>query len=134
MYFKTIHMKTRDLIEMIKNGSKPIIRFTEIISDIDSADEDMMGRVISVSKPDVWERGTETVEFRIDMSEFLEHNRSVAQIGWRDSNGDPVLTWMDSAYYPKDNIETIITQILDDKILNITMSFLKSLLELNIFK
>ena len=25
----------------------------------------------------------------------------------------------------KDNIETIITQILDDKILNITMSFLK---------
>ncbi len=34
----------------------------------------------------------------------------------------------------KDNIETIITQILDDKILNITMSFLKSLLELNIFK
>lgn len=46
-------MKTRDLIEMIKNGSKPIIRFTERISDIDSADEDMMGRVISVSKPDV---------------------------------------------------------------------------------
>ena len=34
----------------------------------------------------------------------------------------------------KDNIETIITQILDDKILNITMSFLKSLLKLNIFK
>ncbi len=34
----------------------------------------------------------------------------------------------------KDNIETIITQILDDKILNITMSFLKSLLELTIFK
>lgn len=107
-------MKTRDLVKMVKSGSKPIIKFTERISDIESADEGMMGRVISVSSPDVWERGTETVEFRIDMSEFLEHNRSVAQVGWRDSYGDPVLTWMDSDYYPKDNIETICEMLVDN--------------------
>lgn len=100
-------MKTKDLLNLIDNGVRPIIRFTNNILDIESADPNMIGRVIGYREIDVWERGTETVFIDIDLSEFIEQNKSIAKKSWLDDNSIENLTWFESRYYPKNNIEGI---------------------------
>lgn len=106
-------MKTKELVNLLKQGVKPTIKFTDNISDIESADPAMLGRVIGFKDVDIWERGTETVTFVIDMSEFYKHNESVAQLGWKGENGEYDLTWMQTKYYPTDHKESIVEMLKD---------------------
>jgi hypothetical protein len=99
-------MKTKDLINMINNGEKPIIKFTNNIIFFESADPEMMGKVISfdIHNDDY---GNQLVVFKIDMFEFYEYNKNIAIHCWRDSSEEPLTTWMESKYYPKDHIEEV---------------------------
>lgn len=100
-------MKTKELLKMLRQGVKPVIRFTENIIDIDPADPGMLGRVIGHKPVEIYDRGEECIAFIIDFSEFDAHNRSVAQPGWYDEKGGPTLIWQNSKYYPKDHKENI---------------------------
>ena len=100
-------MKSKDLIKMIDNGVKPIVKFNENIYDIESADSGMMGRVIGYHDFDKWDNDTETVFFQIDMSEFVDYNKSVAKPNWNNIKGESCLIWHDTRYYPKNHIENI---------------------------
>ncbi|MFW6226060.1 MAG: hypothetical protein ACOC3V_03805 [bacterium] len=100
-------MKTKELISLIDQGVKPIVKFTDKIYDIESADEGMMGRVIGYHDFDRWDVENTTVFFKIDMSEFVEYNKKVAKPTWKDNSGEACLIWHDTKLYPKNHIEDI---------------------------
>lgn len=107
-------MKTKELIDILKQGVKPVVKFTEGIHEIESADPNMMGRVVGYKDIDIWERGSETVTFIIDFSEFVEYNKNFAERSWRDDNGSPTLTWFESKFYPKDHKEDIVEMLIEN--------------------
>lgn len=62
-------------------------------------DAGMRARVIKVDfKDDVW-------ELLFDFSEFEECNKKFAQADFYDYNGQPVLKWHETPYYPKNKKE-----------------------------
>lgn len=95
-------MKTKDLVELVKQGAQPIIRIKDEQGALEGPDTGMIGRIISVGAEDVWERGESTIPFVVDFLEFTEHNKSYAVANWYDKNGLPSLTWMETDRYEKD--------------------------------
>ena len=106
-------MKTKELIKILKKGVNPIIKFTENIYNIESADEGMMGRVVGFHTFDKWDNSTETVFIKIDMSEFVDYNRSIAKPDWKDNKGYNLI-WHDTVYYPKNHIEEICEMYIEN--------------------
>ncbi|MFW6243371.1 MAG: hypothetical protein ACOC2W_04360 [bacterium] len=107
-------MKTYKIIELLQKGFKPIVKFTHNIYDIESADEGMMGRLISYHSFDSWDDKNMTVNFKIDMSEFVEHNRKIAKAYWKNNNGEACLIWHDTRFYPKNHIEDICEMYIEN--------------------
>lgn len=95
-------MKTKDLVELVKQGAQPIVRITDTNDVIDGPDKGMLGRIISVGAEDIWERGTSTVSFVVNFLEFNETNKSYAVPDWVDKNGNPTLTWMETSGYERE--------------------------------
>lgn len=81
-------MKTRELVELVNQGVKPVIRVIRG-TDLDGPDNGMLGRITSVGIEDIWDRENSTVEFVIDFKEFEEINIPFA--------------WMESRGYEKDS-------------------------------
>lgn len=96
-------MKANELLELIKSGSRPVIKITEKTFDYieDSFDVKMMGRIVGATIE------YDAVRFLVDMNDFDAHNRSVAEYNWFDKDGKATLTWFDTIFYPKDGKEVI---------------------------
>lgn len=94
-------MKTKELVELVNQGVKPVIRVIRGI-DLEGPDNGMLGRITSVGTEDVWDRENTTIEFVIDFKEFEEVNIPFAKKDWYDSNGVACLTWMESRGYEKE--------------------------------
>lgn len=92
-------MKTKDLVELVKSGVNPIIKIDDKHGVLEGPDPGMLGRVILVGAEDIWERGTSTISFTIDFSEFEEYNKSFAIPNWFDEFGNPTLKWMETKNY-----------------------------------
>jgi hypothetical protein len=95
-------MKTKDLVELIKNGANPIVKIHDKGAALEGPDDGMLGRIIGVGVEDVWERGTSIIPFNVDFKEFESHNKSVAICNWYDKSGNPTLIWMETDYYERD--------------------------------
>ena len=108
-------MKTKDLVELVKNGSRPIIKIIDSEGVIEGPDSGMIGRIIGVSDEDVWERGNSIVSFNVNFKEFESHNKTIAKSDWYDENGNPTLTWVESRYYEKESIEYKIYENYTEK-------------------
>jgi hypothetical protein len=107
-------MKTKELVELVREGVKPVIRVKDSLN-IDGPDNGMLGRIISVGVEDNWGDGDSTIEFVIDFKEFEEVNKPLAEKNWYDSNGVPCLTWMESMVYEKDVKSFGIFEMLREK-------------------
>lgn len=107
-------MKTRELVELVNQGVKPVIRVVRG-TDLEGPDNGMLGRITSVGIEDIWDRENSTVEFVIDFKEFEEINIPFAKKDWYDSNGIPCLTWMESRGYEKDSKSHGIFEMLREK-------------------
>lgn len=95
-------MKTKELVELIKQGARPIIRIKDDDGFIEGPDPGMLGRIIGVGEEDKWDRGTSTIPFKINFFEFTEQNKTAAIANWYDSTGQPTLTWMETERYARD--------------------------------
>jgi hypothetical protein len=107
-------MKTKELVELVRQGVKPVIRVKDSLN-IDGPDNGMLGRIISVGVEDVWDRGDSTIEIVIDFEEFEEVNKPLAKKNWYDSNGIPCLTWMESRSYEKEVKSFGIFEMFEEK-------------------
>ncbi|WP_143261059.1 hypothetical protein [Bacillus paralicheniformis] len=101
-------MKTIKLYELVLEGKKPIIKFNDNVYDWieESVDAMMMGKIVGASI-----EYEDSVRFLIDLNPFETYNRSVAHHDWRDEEGNCVLTWFDTPFYPKNGIEAIYLPI-----------------------
>lgn len=94
---------------MVKEGGKePIVKFTEDICDFgdESFDPGMIGKIVGATK-----ESENTYQFRVDLNDYVEHNKSVASNDWIDGNGKPTLTWFETKFYPQDGIEVMYLPI-----------------------
>lgn len=94
-------MKTKDLVKLVESGVKPIIRVIESES-LEGPDDGMLGRIISVGKPDNWGKDGVAIPFIVDFTEFEKINKSLAQKNWFDIYGNPNLSWFETPYYNKE--------------------------------
>ncbi|MCY7900531.1 hypothetical protein [Bacillus inaquosorum] len=101
-------MKMIKLYELVSEGKKPIIKFNDNVYEWieESVDTMMMGKIIGASI-----EYEDSVRFLIDLNPFEAYNRSVARHDWRDDEGNCVLTWFDTSFYPKNGIEAIYLPI-----------------------
>lgn len=92
------------LLVFVKNGKKPIVKFTKDSYDYieESVDPHMMCRIIGAEIEYV-----DSIRCHIDLNGFEEYNKSVASRDWRDENGEPRLTWFETSHYPKDGFTEI---------------------------
>jgi len=97
-------MKTKELIKILDEGCKPIIKFNKNSVDLDGPNSEMLGKIISYYDHEIIERGEETIWIKVDLSDYVEYNKRIANINFYDDNGNPTLTWFESKYYPKNNI------------------------------
>lgn len=102
-------MKTTELIKLIDTGVCPVIKFTSKINELDTADPGMMGRIVGYHTKDEWEPGTVTIEFKIDLSEFVNINKKIAVPDW----GDNKVTWFESKFYPSNHIIDICEMLME---------------------
>lgn len=96
-------MNSKELFNIVKSGKKPEIRFTEDpeLYLEESVDPEMMGRVIKASVDE------DCLVFRIDLNPYQEHNQSVGKPNWYNQEGEAVLTYLESNFYPKDGVEVL---------------------------
>lgn len=99
-------MKTKDFVELVRSGNKPVVIFTEDIEELESADPGMMARVTGVGITEDWGEGSKTIEVIVNFEEFEQHNRTVARPIWSDDDGQFNKIWMDTGWYPKSKTET----------------------------
>lgn len=118
-------MKTKDLVELVKQGATPIIRIYDKGSVLEVPDNGMLGRILSVGSEDIWERGTATIPFRINFKEFEAHNKTVAIPNWYDKSGKPTLTWMETDNYEMDSINTEIHEMYVENYEDAELVFIK---------
>lgn len=97
-------MKTKELLKMLDEGYKPIIKFNDKSTDLDGPNSGMLGKVISHYDHEIIERGEETIWVEVDLSDYVEYNKNFAIANFYDDNGNPCLTWFESKYYPKNNV------------------------------
>lgn len=97
------------LVELLNQGTKPIIEWLPCkipITQQDCYDIGMFCRVkaYSIDFYHYYKDGEVKVyEFLTDFSEFEEYNKTIEVSDWYDIvNGDLVLPWSKSAFYPKD--------------------------------
>lgn len=104
-------MTVKQIYELILQGVKPIVQFSDNIADFDeeSVDPNMRCKIIKASK----EHGN-LIRFEIDLKGFEDYNKSVARANWFDENGEPRLTWFETDKYPKDGIDAIYIDIEAD--------------------
>lgn len=104
-------MKANELLSIIKQGERPIIKFNEGVYTWmeEAADPLMMAKIIDANIED-----EDSVRFLLDLNDFETHNRSVASHDWRDENGECRLTWFDTIFYPKDGKEVIYLPVNKD--------------------
>ncbi|CDH95480.1 hypothetical protein CHR37_05405 [Bacillus velezensis] len=100
-------MKTIKLYELVLEGKKPIIKFNDNVYEWieESVDPMMMGKIVGASIEH------DEIKFLLDLNPFEAYNRSVARHDWRDDEGNCVLTWFDTSFYPKNGIEAIYLPI-----------------------
>lgn len=95
-------MKTKDLVELIHQGAKPIIRFQDPRETVEyEPSPGMFGRIKAVSPIDQVESGTSIVYFTVDFFEFTEKNTSLAPREFYDDYGNRSKTWMETSFYEK---------------------------------
>lgn len=96
-------MKTKDLVELIREGVTPIVRFRDPhnLAEVEP-DPGMIGRIKSV-KIDELGPGNTIACFFVDFFEFTEKNIPFAQKNFYDAEGNPVLTWMEMDYYEEES-------------------------------
>lgn len=104
-------MNMNKLYELVLEGKKPIIKFNNNVHEWieDSVDPMMIGKIAGASIDH-----EDSIRFLIDLNPFEEYNRSVAHHDWRDKEGNCVLTWFDTSFYPKDGIESIYLPIYEE--------------------
>ena len=117
-------MKTRELVELVNAGVKPVIRVIHG-TDLEGPDNGMLGRITSVGTEDVWDRENSTVEFVIDFKEFEEVNIPFAKKDWYDKDGVPCLTWMETKYYERDSVSFGIFEMLRESGTDAELSILE---------
>ena len=108
-------MKTKDLVELVKQGATPIVRIKDEGCVLEGPDTGMLGRIISVGAEDSWERVTSTIPFTVDFLEFTEYNKAYAVVNWFDKDGTPSLTWMETDNYERDAKSHIIFEMYVEK-------------------
>ncbi|MEA1004969.1 hypothetical protein U6X16_04550 [Bacillus velezensis] len=103
-------MKTIKLYELVLQGKKPIIKFNDNVYEWieESVDPMIMGKIIGVSIE------YDEIKFLLDLNPFESYNRSVARHDWRDDEGNNVLSWFETSFYPKNGIVAIYLPI-DEK-------------------
>lgn len=98
-------MKTKELVELIRQGVTPIVRFQDPHSHGElEPDPGMLGRILEVGQVDEYDPKESTVDFTVDFLEFTEQNKAFATRNFYDANGQPTLTWMETDYYEKSAI------------------------------
>jgi hypothetical protein len=107
-------MKTKELVELVRQGVKPVIRVKDS-SNIDGPDNGMMGRIISVGIEDVWAIGESTIEFVINFKEFEDVNKPLAKNDWYDDSGNPCLSWMETKNYENEVKSFSIFEMFKEK-------------------
>lgn len=107
-------MKTKELVELVKEGARPIIKINDANGVLEGPDHGMYGRIVGVGDEDIWERGISTMPFIVDFLEFTEQNKSFAVHNWYDKNGHPTLTWMEMDRYEKDAKNHVIYEMYTD--------------------
>lgn len=68
----------------------------------------MMGKIIGASIE------YNEIKFLLDLNPFESYNRSVARHDWRDDEGNSVLSWFDTSFYPKNGIAAIYLPISEE--------------------
>lgn len=101
-------MKSNELFQLVRDGKHPIVKFTKDIYEYveESVDPHMMGKIVQATQ-----EYEDSYRFLLDLNGFEEHNKSVASRDWRDSSGEPKLTWFETSFYPKDGIEAVYLPI-----------------------
>ena len=108
-------MKTKELVELVKQGVRPIVKIVDKHGVLEGPDSGMLGRITSIGSEDIWERGTSTIPFVIDFLEFTEHNKPLMVANWYDSNGNPSLTWAETRGYESDaKSYTVYENLIDN--------------------
>ena len=109
-------MKTKELIKIIDEGLTPTIKFTKSVNNIDHPFEpEILGKIISYKNHDKFEDGDQVIEFVIDISDFVDYNKQIAEKhkDWYDENGNPTLSWFETDHYPKDHKETVYEMVTE---------------------
>jgi len=118
-------MKTKDLVELVKQGATPIVRIKDGEGVLEGPDTGMLGRIISVGAEDSWERGTSTIPFTVDFLEFTEHNKAYAVANWYAKDGTPSLNWMETDGYERDAKSHLIFEMYVEKSEYADLSYLE---------
>lgn len=96
-------MDLKVLLEMSRNGVKPVVQFSKEIEEMESViDEGMRGRFIGFV-----ERNDGDVELRFEIKEFEAFNVPLMQPNYYDKAGQPTLRAIDTNFYPKNGIEVL---------------------------
>lgn len=107
-------MKTKDLLELVKQGAKPIVKIVDKYGVLEGPDTGMIGRILKVGESDFSMRENQLVSFVVDFYEFTEYNKSHAVPNFYDENMNPCLTWMETKSYERDSKSYVIYENLTD--------------------
>lgn len=101
-------MNNADFFKMCKEGERPVVKMGKDIKEfgMESFDPGIVGKVTRVNI-----ECDDRYCLVIDMSDYEEHNRSVALSNRRDSNGGHTACWLDTQYYPEDGREGLYIPI-----------------------
>ena len=94
-------MKTKELVELVKQGARPIIKTIEHTDD--GPDKGLIGRIIGLGKSLPLGRRDSVQGFRIDFFSFTEVNEPSMVADWYDSSSNPTLKWAETPDYEKES-------------------------------
>lgn len=92
-------MKISNLISLLDSGAKPTVQFNRGEWDPDAG---MKGEIVGYSIDDT-EGDTVCYCIKIDMTKYLEFNKSIATNKFGD-RGASNITWFQTSFYPKNNV------------------------------
>ncbi len=96
-------MKAADLVELVRNGVRPVVVFSKSIEDAETYPEPgMRARVTGVLSVDADE---DLLKIAVDYGEFDSFNRPFESANYYDKQGNPTLTAREAGYYkPNDTL------------------------------
>lgn len=96
-------MNLKVLLEMSRNGVKPVVQFSKGIEEMETIiDGGMRGRFIGFV-----EQNDGCIKLRFEIKEFEAFNVPLMQANYFDKDGNPTQRAIDTNYYPKDGVEEI---------------------------